>query len=197
MCDALAMARTTPRAAAAPRRLSPLLLASVALLGTLTPCCTTASAVALQPGRVTVQTPLQGTVRVDAVGSSRRAGIGPRAVRSEDLAHAVRGTLLASNACQGVVESGAADHVLRVEIVDIVGSELQLDMEAAVVARWTLFDPTGRVASWQETITTHGKANTFDAGMVEDRARMALEQATRTNITEGVTRLGRRAVSPE
>lgn len=179
--------RAATRARRAAAVLGITLLASVGLAA-----CVTASAVALQPTRVTVQVPLEGTVRVDAVGSARRGGVGPRALRSADLAAAVRGTLLASSFCQGVVESGAANHVLRVEVVSLEGSDLQLDMEATMSARWTLLDSAGRVARWEELVTTHGKATTFDAQMVEDRARLALEAATRKNIEEGLARLGRR-----
>jgi hypothetical protein len=51
----------------------------------------------------------------------------------------------------------------------------------------------GRVARWQEVVKTKGKATTMDAGMVEERAQMALEAAARTNIEEGFKRLGRTA----
>ncbi|MEZ6013731.1 MAG: hypothetical protein R3F49_01340 [Planctomycetota bacterium] len=170
-----------------------LVLAACLPLAGVTASCTTASAIALQPTKVEVQRPLNGTVRVEATGSARRAGIGSRAIGSDDLAHAVRGTLLASALSSGVVEGGEADHLLRVEVLSVERSDLQLDMQAAISVRWTLLDGAGRVARWEETVTTLGKATTFDAGMVEDRARMALESATRKNIEEGLRRLGRRA----
>lgn len=157
--------------------------------------CTTTSAVALQPARVAVSQHLPGTIRVEATGSSRRGGLGPRAITGEDLAAAVRGTLLGSHACDGVVEQGVSDHLLRVEVLDLWSSEPQLDMEATLTARWTLFDGDGRVATWQEVVKTAGKATTFDSGMVEDRARMAIEDATRKNLEAGVARLTAAAAS--
>jgi hypothetical protein len=161
---------------------------ALAVLGTVG--CTTTSAIELQPAVVKVQHRLAGTVRVEATGSARRGGIGPRAITGDDLAVALRATLLGSSLCDGVVEEGSADHVLRVEVVDVWSSELQLDMEASVSARWTLLDGEGRVARWQELVKTRGKATTFESGMVEERAQMALESAARKNIEEGFARLG-------
>jgi hypothetical protein len=167
------------------------LCAALALAALGSVGCTTTSALELQPAEVKVQHRLAGTVRVEAKGSGRRGGIGPRAITADDLAAAQRGTLLGSSHCDGVVEQGSADHVLRVEVIDLWGSELQLDMEASLSARWTLLDGEGRVAVWQELVKTRGKATTFDSGMVEERAQMALEAAARKNIEEGFARLGR------
>jgi len=177
--------RTAPTRPMAARHLA-LALAALGGLG-----CTTTSAVELQPAEVKVQQRLVGTVLVEATGSARRGGIGPRAITGEDLGAALRATLLGSALCDGVVEAGAADHVLRVEVIDLWASELQLDMEASMTARWTLLDGAGRVAVWEEVVKTRGKATTFDSGMVEERSQMALEAAARKNLEEGFARLGR------
>ena len=94
----------------------------VCLAAALGPACTTTSAVALQPTKVVATQHVPGTIRVEATGSSRRGGIGPRAITGDDLAAAIRGTLLASNLCDGVVESGVSDHLLRVEVIDLWSS---------------------------------------------------------------------------
>jgi len=155
--------------------------------------CTTTSAVELQPVSVQVEHRLTGTVRVEATGSARRAGVGPRSISGADLTAALEATLVASALCDGVVQDGRADHVLRVEVQEAWTSEPQLDMAARVTARWSLFDGSARVLRWQDVVQTKGRATTFDADMLEDRTRMALEDAMRKNLTEGFARLGRRA----
>ncbi len=167
--------------------------AALALLLTPLVSCTTTSAVELQPVSVQVEHRLVGTVRVEATGSARRAGVGPRSIGGGDLAEALAATLLASNLCDGVVQDGTADHVLRVEVQEAWTSEPQLDMAARVTARWSLFDGNARVLRWQDSVQTKGRATTFDADMVEDRTSKALEDAMRNNLTEGFKRLGRRA----
>jgi len=153
--------------------------------------CTTTSAVNLQPARVSVVRPVEGTLRVEATGSPRRAGIGSRAIASDALAAAVRGALLESNACAGIADSGPADQILRVEVASLETTEPGLDMEAELEMRWTLLDTAGQVARWQELVRTTAKTNTFDADTFEARGRMAVELAVRRNIEQGLAGLTR------
>lgn len=168
-----------------------IVVALAAVLGSgLGSGCAAVQVESIVPTTVEVEQHHAGTVRVDASGSPRRAAIGPRRVGAEPLAAAVRSAVLDSGVFAGVVEEGPADHVLRVAAVNAETSEPQLDMTARTSMRWTLLDSDGRVARWERMITTTGKASTFDARMVEERTRMALESSVRANVAEGIRRLG-------
>ena len=152
--------------------------------------CTTVESVNLVPSRVAVARQHAGTLHVEAQGTDRSWGVGPRRVSAEDLAQAVTAAVLESELFAAVGPLAGADWRLSVSIAELTDPEAGLDMEVVATLRWRLTDATGTTVRWEAPITTEAIARPDDALDFGDRERIATERALAENLRQGIERLG-------
>ncbi|MFT6831517.1 MAG: hypothetical protein ACJAZN_001681 [Planctomycetota bacterium] len=170
---------------------SPSLLVSAALAGVLLAhgCATVSSSTMIPANIKAAATARGGSVRIDAMGSSRQALIGRRLVETEALEAAVRESVLAAGLFDEVVSYGAADRVLAVTVDQLTEPEIGLDMTCEVSLRWRLMSPDRSRTFWEEVITTEETINTYQETDSSKRAMRAVEAALRANLQRGIVRL--------
>lgn len=172
-------------------RLSPTLLVSSALMGILLAHgCATVSSSMIVPESFAIERTLGGSVRVEAVGSPKRAYLMRPLVKSEALQSAVRDAIVSADLFDDVVGHGG-DRLVRVEMERIDEPDIGLDQTCTVAMRWCLLSGDGTRTLWEEVITTDCTVNTFEEVDSETRGQKAIEGALRLNVQRGVERLSR------
>ncbi len=169
---------------------SPLVSIAAAACGLLATGCTTTSSLELTPRTVQVEHQNFASVQVNATGTGRTFGLGPRKVGSSDLEQAVRTAVLEAGLFQEVALTGGADWILEVTVERLNLSEPGLTMTTDAALRWRLIDVNTDRVRWETLIKESAKAEPEDSPDFGERGKRSIERAIAANVAEGVRRMG-------
>ncbi|MCB1760034.1 MAG: hypothetical protein KDI68_09695 [Gammaproteobacteria bacterium] len=138
---------------------------------------------------VTTGRQIDRTVRVMTVEGGRASSFGREAyITNEQYRDALFQTLTEANLFSGVVKSGSADWNLHSEIITIT-TEAGISPTYAIVVQYWLVDPGSGEEFWRKGINTRHHVNWNEAFAGGTRVIMAVEGATKKNLTQLVQAL--------
>ena len=147
--------------------------------------CSGVPSASIVPEDLRLATTQPGGVRIEAEGSGRQLGVGPRVITSANLEQALEDTLTLAGVFSEVLEEGEGEWLLKVDVSEIESSDWSLEMYGDAVLVWRLMrGETGELVAQRE-IKTRGRARTEDTRDVEQRGKIAMQKALRENLTEG------------
>ena len=153
--------------------------------------CASVDTLDMVPVDVVVSRTHAGSVRIEAEGTGRTMGIGPRLVNSDELERALREGLVEAGLFQGVTDSTSiADYVLNVGIDSVEEPGMAIEMRAQVTMHWRLRREGDSTTLFERTIVSEHFADEMDADFAEDRKWLAVSGAIRKNLEKGLAAIG-------
>ncbi|MCP3917763.1 MAG: hypothetical protein GY711_19640 [bacterium] len=149
--------------------------------------CSNLGTLEMVPADIAVSRTHAGSVRIEAEGTGRSMGIGPRLVSSDELERALREGLVEAGIFQTVTDSASsADYVLGVGIDSVEEPEMAIEMEAQVTMHWRLRREGDSSTLFERTLVSRHVADEMDADFVKERKNLALSGAIRKNLEQGL-----------
>lgn len=140
---------------------------------------------------VATSTRFDKTVRVMPVAGGRASSFGREAyITNEQYFEALRRTLADSGLFAQVVDQGDADYLLFSEIITIT-TEGGISPLYAIVVQYWLVEPRRGEEIWRKGINSRHQVNWNEAFAGATRIIMAVEGATKENLTQLVQALSR------
>lgn len=166
-------------------KISLLLVLSAWLLG----CASPAVKEAFVVQQVSMENRHPHSVSVITGGGGDREDSSYSEITNQDLADAIKESIGNTGLFSSVVQGDGADYKLSVTLVNMskpmFGVDFKIDMEMA----WSLVNAkTGEVAM-RESITSSHTATMGDAFVGVTRFRLAVEGATKDNISQGMKKI--------
>lgn len=165
-------------------------LALAVLVAVLAGCSSPAERAAITPQNVVVAKPHPYSVAVRTAGGSETGALDSSSISDADLKAAIEDAVLGSRLFTTVVQGKGGDYELSVQIVSLrrplVGVALSVEMETG----WSLTRSSDRTVLLRKSVRSTGNTTMGDAFAFVTRLRLAVEQAARENIRQGLQALG-------
>ena len=110
-------------------------------------------------------------------------------ISAQMFSEAVQESLRKTQLFASIALGPEADYTLLVDILNVSMPGAGLDMTSTFLARWQVTRAGAEKPVFEEFLETSHTATTGDAFAGGNRARMAIEQAARENIAEGLRRI--------
>lgn len=166
------------------------LLLGLGFLCTLAGCGGTAQHASMtsEPGTIAIAHRHAVSVRVVTLGGNETAGGGQSWIDDAELKQAVESSIRQSGLFSGVVDSGE-DFLLTVTVINanrpVVGFSVTVGLELG----WALERVKDHNVVWREALKTEHTAPMGAGFAFETRVRLALENAAKKNISQGLERI--------
>lgn len=165
---------------------SRMLVSGIALALMLTGCATPANREAMTPLGVVVGKHYQNSVHVQANGGSETSATSGSNISDADLKAAIEEAVIQSKVFKSIVQSSGGEYELSVMIVSlskpIFGLTFTVEMETA----WSLVKEADHSVLMRKSVKSSGTATIGDAFAGSTRLRLAVENAARENISQGL-----------
>lgn len=165
-------------------------LALAVVVTALAGCSSPAERAAITPQNVVVAKHHPYGVAVRTAGGSETGALDSSGIADADLKTAIEDAIVGSRLFKTVVQGKGGDYELSVQIVSLrrplVGVSLSVEMEAG----WSLTRSSDRTVLLRKSVRSTGNATMGDAFAFVTRLRLAVEQAARENISQGLLALG-------
>ena len=161
-------------------------LALAAFIFVLTGCASPAKREAMIPQGTAASKSHPYSVVVQASGGSETGALESSNISDADLKAAIEDAITQKKVFTKIVQGNDADYELSVRIISlskpVFGATFTVDMETA----WTLTKITDKSIVMRKAIKSTGKATVGDALVAAVRIRVAVENAARDNIEQGL-----------
>lgn len=162
------------------------MLALSALALGLTACASPASRTAMTPQNMVLSKHHPYTLAVRTAGGAETGAMDSSNVSDSDLKAAIEDAVIQSKLFTGLVQGSAGDYELTVRITSLskplFGGSFTVEMESA----WSLIKISDKTVAMRKSVKSSGTATMGDAFAAVTRLRLALENATRENISQGL-----------
>lgn len=163
-----------------------MLVAATSLALVLTGCSTPANREAMTPQGVVVSKHYPHSVHVQTNGGSETSATGGSNISDADLKAAIEDAVIQSKVFKSIVQSAGGDYELSVRVVSlskpIFGLTFTVEMETA----WSLTKVADHSVLMRKAVKSSGTATMGDAFAGVTRLRLAVENAARENISQGL-----------
>lgn len=160
------------------------LAASVLILGG---CASPADRAAMTPQNLVVSKHHPYSLHVQTSGGAETGAMDSSNVADADLKAAIEDAVVQSKLFKTIVQGSDGDYELSVRVTSltkpIFGGTFTVDMETA----WSLTRVSDHSAVMRKSVKSSGTATMSDAFAGVTRLRLAVEAATRNNISQGLT----------
>lgn len=167
------------------RRCRPLALVVFALI--LGGCASPADRSAMTPQNLAISKHYPYSLHVQTSGGAETGAMDSSNVADADLKAAIEDAVSQSKLFKAIVQGSGGDYELSVRVTSlakpIFGATFTVDMETA----WSLTRVSDHTAVLRKSVKSSGTATMSDAFAGVTRLRLAVEAATRNNITQGLT----------
>lgn len=164
-----------------------LLLTLVAAALILGGCASPADRAAMTPQNLVVAKHHPYSLRVQTGGGAETGAMDSSNVADADLKAAIEDAVAQSKLFKAIVQGNGGDYELSVRVTSlakpIFGATFTVDMETA----WSLTKVSDRSVVMRKSVKSSGTATMSDAFAGVTRLRLAVEAATRNNISQGLT----------
>lgn len=165
-------------------------LICAALLGlVLVGCSSPPTRDAMTPTGISTSRQNPYSVHVLVSGGSETGPVSGSDISDVDLRAAIEAAVTQSKVFSTVVPTANGDYDLSVRVISLsrplFGATFTVEMEAA----WTLIKVSDRSVKMRKSVKSSGVATVGDAFVGASRIRMAVENAARENIRQGVQAL--------
>lgn len=165
-------------------------LATMALLAImLTGCSTPPKREAMAPQGLLISSHFPQSVHVQTAGGAATSAVSGTNISDVDLKIAIENAIAQNKVFKSIVQTTDADYELNVSIVSLskpfVGLTFDVDMEAA----WSLTKQADHSVVLRKSVKSRGTATVGDAFVAVTRLRLAVENAARDNISQGLKAL--------
>ncbi|MFA5242822.1 MAG: hypothetical protein WC029_03410 [Sulfuricella sp.] len=163
------------------------LLAVMALVVlALTGCASPANRGAMTPQGIVVSKHHPYTLNVQTGGGSETGAMDSSNISDADLKAAIEDAVMQSKLFESVIQGAGGDYILSVRVTTlskpIFGATFTVEMETA----WSLTKAADRSVVMRKSVKSSGSATMSDAFAGVTRLRMAVENAARENISQGL-----------
>ena len=170
--------------------------ATVALAGLLvlvamsSGCSSAAKSAGMVPKNLVVDKTHPYSVQIEVAGGRDTNPVtdAPQ-ISDEAFAQAIADAIAESSLFSEIVQDGAADYRLRVEILSVEAPMMGMNMTAHMQALWELINTTTGEAVLRETIASTHTATAGDYLVGVTRSRLATEGAASDNIEQGLSKI--------
>lgn len=163
-----------------------MLIAATSLALVLTGCATPANRDAMTPQGFVVSKHYPHSVHVLTNGGSETTAIGSSNISDADLKAAIEDAVMQSKVFKSIVQSAGGDYELSVRVVSlskpIFGATFTVEMETA----WSLIKESDHSILMRKSVKSSGTATMGDSLAGVTRLRLAVENAARENISQGL-----------
>ena len=161
-------------------------LAATALAFALIGCSTPATREAMTPQGFIANKHSSYSVHVQTNGGAETSAISGSNISDAELKAAVEDAVIQSKVFKSIVQSVGGDYELSVRVVNLskpaFGATFTVEMETA----WSLTKQADQTVLMRKSVKSSGKATMGDALAAVSRLRMAVENAARENISQGL-----------
>jgi hypothetical protein len=161
-------------------------LVVVTFISVLTGCGSPAKREAMIPQGAAASKSHPYSVIVQTNGGSETGALESGNISDMDLKAAIEDAISQKRVFTKIVQGSGADYELSVRVINlskpVFGTTFTVDMEAA----WTLTKTADNSIMMQKSIKSTGKATMGDAFVAATRIRLAVENAARENIDQGL-----------
>lgn len=149
-------------------------------------CASPADRSAMTPQNLTVSKHYPHSLRVQTSGGAETGAMDSSNVSDADLKAAIEDAVIQSKLFKTILQGTNGDYELSVRLTSLskplFGGTFTVEMEAA----WSLTKSSDRSVVMRKSVKSSGTATMSDAFAGVTRLRMAVEGATRNNITQGL-----------
>ena len=161
-------------------------LVASALVLILTGCSSPAKREAMIPQGVVASKNYPYSLNVQTSGGSETGAMESSNISDADLKAAIEDAVVQSKLFASIIQLKSGDYQLSVRIINlskpVFGATFTVDMETA----WSLIKTADNSVVMRKSVKTSGKANIGDAFVAAVRLRLAVENAARENISQGL-----------
>jgi len=161
-------------------------IATISLALVLTGCASPASREAMTPQVLAVSKQHPYSLHVQTSCGSETGAMDSSNISDADLKAAIEDAITQSKIFTSIVQGSGGDYELSVRVVSLskptFGATFTVDMETA----WSLTKTVGRSVVMRNSVKSSGKATMGEAFAGVTRLRMAVENAARENISQGL-----------
>jgi uncharacterized protein YcfL len=161
-------------------------LLSFALVG----CSTPATRGAMTPQGIVVSKHNPYSVHVQTSGGAETSATSGSNISDAELKASIEDIVIQSKVFKSIVQGAGGDYELSVRVVSLskplFGATFTVEMEAA----WSLTKQADRSVLMRKSVKSSGKATMGEAFVGANRLRMAVENAARDNISQGLMAVG-------
>ena len=163
-----------------------LCLAAVAIVFILTGCASPANREAMTPQVDVANKYNPFSLHVQARGGTETGALDSSNISDADLKAAIENAVIQSKVFKSIVQGADGDYELSVSVVSLAkpmfGGTFTVDLETA----WSLTKAGDRSVVMRKSFNTSGTATMGDALVAVTRLRMAVENAARESIRQGI-----------
>jgi hypothetical protein len=162
------------------------LLIAATLAIALTGCSSPANRAAMTPQGLVVAKHFSHSLQVQTAGGADTGAMDSSNISDADLKAAIEEAVVQSKLFKTVVQGTGGDYELSVRVSSlskpVFGATFTVDMETA----WSLTKASDRSSVMRKSIKSTGVASMGEAFVAVTRLRLAVENAARDNITQGL-----------
>lgn len=161
-----------------------LAIAAISLI--LGGCASPADRAAMTPKSVTVSKHFPYSLKVQTGGGAQTGAMDSSNIADEDLKAAIEDSVVKSKLFTTIVQGSDGDYELNVSVTNLTkpsfGGTFTVQLETA----WSLTKTSDRSVAMRKSVKSSGTATMSDAFVGATRLRLAVEAATRSNISQGL-----------
>lgn len=162
------------------------LLSIAAIAVVLGGCASPADRAAMTPQDIAISKHHPYSLRVQTGGGAETGALDSSNIADADLKAAIEDAVVKSKLFKSIVQGSDGDYELSVRVTSLAkplfGASFTVDLETA----WSLTRVSDRSAVMRKSVKSSGTATMGEAFAGVTRLRMAVEAATRNNISQGL-----------
>ena len=162
------------------------LVAATSLALVMAGCAAPANREAMTPQGVVVSKHSQHSIHIQTNGGSETSATSGTNISDADLKAAIEDAVVQSKMFKSIVQSAGGDYELSVRVISlskpIFGLTFTVEMETA----WSLIKGSDHSVLMRKSFKSSGTATMGDAFAGATRMRLAVENAARENISQGL-----------
>ena len=163
-----------------------ILLAITAFILILTGCSSPAKREAMTPQGVVTSKNHPYSLSVQTSGGSETGAMDSSNISDADLKAAIEDAVVQSKLFTSIIQGAGGDYQLSVRVINlskpVFGAAFTVEMETA----WSLIKTADNSVVMRKSVKASGKAIMGDAFVAVTRIRLAVENAARENISQGL-----------
>jgi hypothetical protein len=165
------------------------LIAATGVVILLTGCSTPANREAMTPQNVAISKHHPFSIQVQTAGGTESDAMQGSSISDADLKAAIEDAITQSKVFKNVIQGANGDYNLSVRVTSLskpmFGATFTVDIETA----WVLTKTSDKSVVLKKAIKSSGTATMGDAFVGVTRLRLAVENAAKENISEGIKAL--------
>lgn len=163
-----------------------MLIAAISFALALTGCASPASRAAMTPQALVISKQYPHSLHVQTSGGSETGAMDSSNISNADLKSAIEDAVTQNKIFKNIVQGAGGDYELSVQVVSlskpIFGATFTVELETA----WSLTKAVDRSIVMRNSVKSSGKATMGEALAAVTRLRLAVENAARENISQGL-----------